>query len=67
MLARCLVEIADSAIDKNAIREGAPMSVRFLTQIAFRVVAADPEVAEFRLSRGQQGTRVAAKSRHPHI
>ncbi len=36
MLARGLVEIADFAIDKGAIREGAPMFVRFMTQIASR-------------------------------
>ena len=36
MLARGLVEIADFAIDKGAVREGAPVIVRFLTQIAAR-------------------------------
>src|SRR5438876_1944317 len=36
MLARSLVEVADFAIDKGAIREGAPLFVRFLTQIASR-------------------------------
>ncbi len=36
MLARGLVEIADFALDKGAIREGAPFLVRFLTQIAAR-------------------------------
>lgn len=36
MLARGLVEIADFAIDKSAIREGAPFLVRFLTQIGSR-------------------------------
>src|SRR5262249_20238210 len=36
MLARSLVEIADFAIDKGAIREGAPLFVRLLTQIATR-------------------------------
>ena len=36
MLARGLVEIADFAIDKGAIREGAPLLVRFMTQIASR-------------------------------
>lgn len=36
MLARGLVEVADFALDKGAIREGAPMFVRFLTQIASR-------------------------------
>ena len=36
MLARGLVEIADFALDKGAIREGAPFLVRFLTQIASR-------------------------------
>jgi hypothetical protein len=36
MLARGLVEIADFAIDKGAIRESAPFLVRFLTQIASR-------------------------------
>jgi hypothetical protein len=36
MLARGLVEVADFAIDKGAIREGAPVFVRFLTQIASR-------------------------------
>jgi hypothetical protein len=36
MLARGLVEIADLAIDKAAVREGAPVFVRFLTQIAAR-------------------------------
>ena len=34
MLARGLVEIADLAIDKGAVREGAPVIVRFLTQVA---------------------------------
>jgi hypothetical protein len=36
MLARGLVEVADFAIDKGAIRESAPFLVRFLTQIASR-------------------------------
>lgn len=36
MLARGLVEIADFAIDKGAIREGAPLFVRFMTQIVSR-------------------------------
>jgi EcsC protein family len=36
MLARGLVEIADFAIDKGAIREGSPLFVRFMTQIASR-------------------------------
>ena len=36
MLARGLVEIADFAVDKGAIRHGAPFLVRFLTQIAGR-------------------------------
>src|SRR5882724_13218314 len=36
MLARGLVEVADFGIDKGAIREGAPLLVRFLTQIASR-------------------------------
>jgi EcsC protein family len=36
LLARGLVEVADFAIDKGAIREGAPVIVRFLTQIASR-------------------------------
>lgn len=36
MLARGLVEIADFAIDKGAVRESAPVFVRFLTQIAAR-------------------------------
>ena len=36
MLARGLVEVADFAFDKGAIREGAPFLVRFLTQIASR-------------------------------
>lgn len=36
MLARGLVEIADFAIDKGALREGAPLLVRFMTQIASR-------------------------------
>jgi EcsC protein family len=36
MLARSLVEVADFAIDKGAIREGAPLFLRFLTQIAPR-------------------------------
>jgi hypothetical protein len=36
MLARGLVEIADFALDKGAIREGAPLFVRFLSQIASR-------------------------------
>jgi hypothetical protein len=36
MLACGLVEVADFAVDKGAIREGAPFLVRFLTQIASR-------------------------------
>jgi hypothetical protein len=36
MLARGLVEIADFTVDKGAIREGAPLFFRFLTQIASR-------------------------------
>ena len=36
MLARGLVEIADFALDKGAIREGAPFLARFLAQIAAR-------------------------------
>jgi hypothetical protein len=36
MLARGLVEIADLAIDRGAVREGAPLFIRFLTQIASR-------------------------------
>ena len=36
MLARGLVEIADFALDKGTIREGAPFLVRFLAQIAPR-------------------------------
>ena len=36
MLARSLVEVADFAIDKGALREGAPLFIRFLTQIASR-------------------------------
>jgi EcsC protein family len=36
MLARGLVEVADFAIDKGAVRKGAPLFVRFLTQIASR-------------------------------
>ena len=36
MLARGLVEVADFALDKRAIREGAPFLVRFLSQIAGR-------------------------------
>src|SRR6516164_7963557 len=36
MLARGLVEVADFAVDKGAIREGAPLFLRFLTQIASR-------------------------------
>ena len=36
MLARGLVEITDFAVDKGAIREGVPVSIRFLTQIASR-------------------------------
>jgi hypothetical protein len=36
MLARGLVEIADFAVDKGALREGAPLFVRFLTQIGSR-------------------------------
>ena len=36
MLARGLVEVADFALDKGAMREGAPFLVRFLTQIAGR-------------------------------
>lgn len=36
MLARSLVEVVDFAIDKGAIREGAPLFIRYLTQIASR-------------------------------
>src|SRR5205814_2350383 len=36
MLARGLVEVADFALDKGALREGAPLFVRFMTQIASR-------------------------------
>jgi EcsC protein family len=36
MLARGLVEITDFAVDKGALREGAPLLVRFMTQIASR-------------------------------
>ena len=36
MLARSLVEVAEFAIDKGALREGAPLFVRFLGQIASR-------------------------------
>jgi hypothetical protein len=36
MLARGLVEISSFAVDKGAIREGGPLFVRFLTQIASR-------------------------------
>jgi hypothetical protein len=36
MLARGLVEVADLAVDKGAIREAAPLFVRFLTQIGSR-------------------------------
>ena len=36
MLGRGLVEVADFGIDKGAVREGAPLLVRFLTQIAAR-------------------------------
>ena len=36
MLTRGLVEIADFAVDKGAIREGAPLFIRFSTQIASR-------------------------------
>lgn len=36
LFARGLVEVADFAIDKGAIREGAPVIFRFLTQIASR-------------------------------
>jgi hypothetical protein len=36
MLARGLVEVADFGIDKGVVREGAPLLVRFLTQIASR-------------------------------
>src|SRR5712671_2762087 len=36
MLARGLVEVADFALDKGAIRQGAPFLVRFMTQIASR-------------------------------
>jgi hypothetical protein len=36
MLAHGLVEVADFAVDKGAIREGAPLFVRFLTRIASR-------------------------------
>jgi hypothetical protein len=36
MLARGLVEVADFAIDKGAIREGAPLFVKFMSKIASR-------------------------------
>jgi hypothetical protein len=36
MLARGLIEVVDFALDKGAIREGAPFLVRFLPQIASR-------------------------------
>jgi EcsC family protein len=36
MLARGLVEIADFAIDKGTVREGAPLLARFMTKIASR-------------------------------
>jgi hypothetical protein len=36
MLARGLIEIADLAMNKGALREGAPLLVRFMTQIASR-------------------------------
>jgi hypothetical protein len=36
MLARGLVEVADLAVDKGAIHKGAPLFVRFMTQIASR-------------------------------
>ena len=36
ILARSLVEVADFAIDKSALREGAPLFVKFLTKIASR-------------------------------
>ena len=48
MLARGLVEIADFAIDKGAIRESAPFLVRFVTQIAarFGVVVSEKVAAQ---------------------
>lgn len=36
MLARSLVEVADLVLDKGALREGAPLFFRFMTQIASR-------------------------------
>jgi EcsC family protein len=36
MLARGLVEVADFAIDKGAIREGAPLLIKFISKIASR-------------------------------
>jgi hypothetical protein len=36
MLARGLVEVADFAIDKSAIREGAPLFIKFMSKIASR-------------------------------
>jgi hypothetical protein len=36
MLARGLVDIADFAIDKGAIREGAPLLIKFMSKIASR-------------------------------
>jgi hypothetical protein len=36
MLAHSLVEVADFALDKGVLREGAPLLVRFLSQIASR-------------------------------
>jgi hypothetical protein len=36
MLARGLVEIADFVVDKGAVREGAPLFIRYISQIASR-------------------------------
>jgi hypothetical protein len=57
MLARGLVEVADFALDKGAIREGAPFLVRFLTQIAgrFGVVVSQKVAAQAVAALGALG------------
>jgi hypothetical protein len=48
LLARGAVEVADFAIDKGAVREGAPAVVRFLAQIAarFGIVVSEKVMAQ---------------------
>ena len=57
MLARGLVEVADFALDKGAIREGAPFLIRFLTQITgrFGVVVSQKMAAQAVAALGALG------------